>query len=357
MEQIILEHKTNPKKVSKFKIRETIVHEKEVTFNQLTKTPRGIKTFMNYRDEHYDKTGEDILDEPDFKLCLKSAKDLGKCLPAKYSNNNRRITLRTLNRTRKNIRNNYSANNISSFRTKKSSNTLFNNTIKTSNTMLLNRNKPKRSRGSISLKTSAINNRVNIMPNTPTTPFDRNDSPEYLQGLSLSPIYKQYVTSDSPNEISLNSVHTFSDNESNIGLSDSSSNTLTPRQIKDLLKHINSELSPVNKRNKTISTVDLKRILMDLDNSSQETHIINPKNNILGYTLNQSQINRLFDEIDTKMRAKSNPSVNKTVSMNDLKNILHGLSDESSNTKVIELKPSARNQTLSPNAIRNLIYN
>ena len=83
MEQIILKHITAPKKVSKFIVRETVVKEKEMTFNQLTKTSSGVDAFLDYRQNMYNDTGNDLLEAKNMKLCVKSQKDIKSCLLSK----------------------------------------------------------------------------------------------------------------------------------------------------------------------------------------------------------------------------------------------------------------------------------
>ena len=80
MEQVsVVAHKVVPSRVTKFVVKQTIVKEKEMTYNALSAMNDGNEAFNTYVDAMLSYTGQDIRNEKHFKLCNKSKKDHEKC--------------------------------------------------------------------------------------------------------------------------------------------------------------------------------------------------------------------------------------------------------------------------------------
>jgi hypothetical protein len=80
MEQIeVIDHNVSPNRVTKFMVKQTIVKEKEMTYNTLSKLSQGEQAFKKYVQVGLNENGEDIRNQKNFKLCNKSKKDHEKC--------------------------------------------------------------------------------------------------------------------------------------------------------------------------------------------------------------------------------------------------------------------------------------
>jgi hypothetical protein len=73
----IVEHLFAPKKVSKFRVRQT--NEKDMSLKQILALEDGEAVFERYRERAFQRDGRDLLQHRHVKLCAKSAKDVSAC--------------------------------------------------------------------------------------------------------------------------------------------------------------------------------------------------------------------------------------------------------------------------------------
>ena len=73
----IVEHLFAPKKVSKFRVRQT--NEKDMSLKQILTLEDGEAVFERYRDKILQRDGRDLLQHRHVKLCAKSARNISVC--------------------------------------------------------------------------------------------------------------------------------------------------------------------------------------------------------------------------------------------------------------------------------------
>lgn len=73
----IIDHSFVPKKVSKFRVRQT--SEKDMTLKQILALQNGEDIFQTYREMITREDGRDLLHQRNIKLCAKSSRSVSEC--------------------------------------------------------------------------------------------------------------------------------------------------------------------------------------------------------------------------------------------------------------------------------------